>query len=360
MTNILLTKLKIIIKRWLGRCVYFCCYFKDKLYKFISSTKKRISPPLNAPNLIKTAYTRWKLILYIITIFLICYYGCGAVISSRFNNRLETPLKADLTPGQYTVSALSHVIKTQIDGAAWTPALPIIFPAAILDNLPNFQLGTKDSVHFFIKNLAGRTTDSSLQKASDLLSYPPDIWLFSQDKEDKLSPGSAKQYRKALSEMEHFINKNKNNTPTSYSDLSNILKDSILLIEQKITVLEKHIQEHNSETADFRADDIFYQTQGSVYTLHYLLSALVHDYKTQILELNQYENLTSALKFLADAAKIKPLIIKNASFTDSYAANHLAYLSYYLAQAQNKLQEINHQIFMKTLEPQPCISNETN
>ena len=360
MTNTLLAKLKVLTKRWLGRCVYICYYLKNKLQKSISSAQKRISPPLNSPNLIKSAYSRWKLIIYTFLIFLGSYYGLGALVSSHFNNRLETPFKANLTPGQYTVAALSHVIKTQIDGSAWTPALPIIFPAAILDDLPNFQLGTKDSANFFIAHLAKRTADTHLQQAADLLSYPADIWLFSQNKDDKLSPGSAKQYRKAVAEMERFINNAKNNSPAPYTDLSDILTDCIRLLEQKIAVLDNHIQEHNSEVADFRADDIFYQTQGTVYTLHYLLSALIYDYKTQILEINQYENLTGALKFLAQASKIKPLTIKNASFTDSFTANHLAYLAYYLAQTQNKLQEINYQIFMKTLEPHPCTSNENN
>ncbi len=360
MTNKLLTKLKIIVKHWLGRGVYFCYILKNKIHKSFTSAHKKISPPLNSPDLIKSIYKRWKLISYIIFIFLICYYGFGAIISSRFNNRLEIPLKANLTSGQYSVSALSHVIKTQVDSAAWTPALPIIFPAAILDNLPNFQLGVKNSANFFITHLAERTQNTHLQQAAKLLSYPEDIWLFSQNKDDKLSPGSAKQYRKALAEMEHFISKASDNTKNSYTDLSNILQDCVRLLEQKTHLLDKHIQEHSSEITDLRADDIFYQTQGTVYTLHYLLSALIYDFKTQILEVDQYENLTAALRFLAEATKIKPLIVKNASFADSYSANHLAYLAYYLSQTQNKLQEINHHILMKTAETKLCTSSENN
>lgn len=357
MTNGLSTKLKTHTKRWLGRCVYICFYIKNKIVKLFSNIKKRTSPPLNTQNLIKTAYKRWKLIFYIISIFLCCYYGFGALISSRFNNKIETPFKENLHPGQYTVSALSHVIKTQVDGAAWTPALPIIFPAAVLDNLPNFQIGVKDSARFFIKRLAKRTANKNLKQAAELLSYPADIWLFSQNKEDKLSPGSAKQYRKALAKMKNFISSAPAPDDT-YKDLLAIIKDIDTILSKKISLIDKHIQEHNSETMDLRADDIFYQTQGTAYTLHYLLSALVKDYKEQILQANQYENLTTALKFLAEAVKMQPVIVKNASFTDSYSANHLAYLAYYLTQAKNNIQEINQQILMITLEPQPCISNE--
>lgn len=357
MTNKSPTRLKIAAKRWLGRFVYFCYYAKNKFSSFI---KKRNFSTLFSSSHLKLAHQRWKLIFYIISVFLICYYGIGAIISSRFNNQLETTFKANLIPGQYTVSALSHVIKTQVDDTAWTPALPVIFPASILDNLPNFQIGVKDSANFFISNLAKRSANAHLQQAADLLSYPADIWLFSQNKEDKLSPGTAKQYRKAIAELEHFIAEKKEIKTNSTQELLDLLKDINTLLNKKLSDINKHILEHNSEMTDFKADDLFYQTEGCVYSLHYLLSALVKDYKTQILQTDQYENLTIALRFLSQAAKIKPLIIKNASFIDSYTANHLAYLAYYLSQAQNKIQEIMYQISLNMLEQQSCTLNENS
>ena len=81
-----------------------------------------------------------------------------------------------------------------MDDSPWTPA---VFPAAVLDNLPNFQLGAKDSVRYFVKRMARFYGDKNLKEAGELLDYPADIWLFSQTGEDRLAPGSAKQYRKA-------------------------------------------------------------------------------------------------------------------------------------------------------------------
>ena len=358
MTDNSTTKLKTIAKRWLGRCAYICYYTKNKIIKYIASVQKRTSPPLNAPNFIKTAHKRRRLIIYGLLLLLICYYGFGAIVSSHINNRLEIPVKGRFSSGQHTVATLSHVIKIQVDKEAWTPALPIIFPASTLDNLPNFQIGVKDSANFFIKQFANRNKNRHLEQAAELLSYPEDIWLFSQNKDDKLSPGSAKQYRKALAELEHFIDESKNLPSATEQDLLYLLQDIDKLLSKNISDINKHILEHNSEMIDFKADNIFYRTQGNIYTLHYLLTAVVKDYKKQILKAEQYQNITAALRLLNDAAKINPLIIKNASFSASYSANHLAYLAFYLSQTQNKLQKISHRISTDILELQTCTLNE--
>lgn len=338
MINRLLTKLKISTKRLLGRCVYSYIYLKNKTKKFFIAPKKRSSSSKNKSNMIVLAIEQWRISTLLLVLFIAIYYGGGAFISSNINKHLNNHSTSTVAAGKKTFSSLAYVLKSQVDNVAWTPALPIIFPAAVLDNLPNFQLGVKESTEFFIKKLAHHYKSNSLKEVGELLNYPADIWLFSQTKEEKLTPGSAKQYRKALASLKEFIEKE--DIVITDKDLTFILKNTIKLLNEQIATLNKHALEHSSELLDTNADNIFYKTQGAVYTIHHLLSALTNDCQNQILKTEQYENMTTALKFLADAEELNPLTIKNASANNSYEANHLLYLAYYLSRAQYYLSEV--------------------
>jgi len=348
MINHILTKLKIRSKRMLGKGVYAYTYLHRK-FKNNFQASHRFSK--NHAKFSLDKLERWKFLSLIFALIIFFYYGLGALVSSKIYNRLDIETNANIRKGQHTVNALAYVIKTQVDEQAWTPALPLIFPAAILDNLPNFQLGVKESANFFIKKLAKRYQDINLEKAGQLLDYDADIWLFSQNKQDKLSPGSAKQYRKALAYIGKSLKEQKNSSLLiTDENFLYILKNANKLLSKKINFLNSYVQEHSSELLDLRADDVFYNVQGMVYTLHYLLSAVSKDFQSQILAAEQYEEITSVLKFLTQAAELSPMGIKNAAPNDIYQANHLLYLAYYLTQAQSRLQKIYYESLLKSVE----------
>lgn len=354
MSNLLSTRLKKGTKRWLGRVVYSCVYSKNRAVQRFRKVRKGAYPSKKKPNFIFLILESWKAVFLVLALVLFLYYGIGIAISSKINNHLGVQYNVSSNDETRTIKALEYVLRTQIDDVAWTPALPIIFPAGILDNLPSFQLGAKDGVSYLLKHLNDIYHDKNLKEAVELLNYPPDIWLVSQTKNDKLAPGSAKQYRKSLAETKKFLNEGGANKEASLEDVLYILQSVHSLIDKEIAKLSSHIQEHSSETFDFRADDVFYHAVGVVYTLHYFLSAFAKDYQKQILDNEQYENITSLLKVLSDAENIKPIMVKNASFNDVYAANHLFYLAYYLSLAQNLVQEISYKILLKTMELKEC------
>ena len=349
MNNNLFTKLKISSRRLLGRLVYMYVYTSKKIKNTFQTSSQHSSSKKHQKFFIFNN-RRWRIMTIILALVFGVYYGLGAAISSKINNQLHIETKINTRKGQNTLSALAYVIKTQVDDQAWTPALPLIFPAAVLDNLPNFQLGVKESANFFIKKLAKRYKDANLKEAGELLDYSPDIWLFSQNKEDKLSPGSAKQYRKALALIENALKAHPVYLEPTTKDFIYLLKSTDTLLSKKISALNRHIQEHFSETLDFRADDLFYSTQGTAYTLHYLISAIAKDYQTEILAVEQYEEITSVLKYLEEATELSPVSVKNAAPNDVYASNHLIYLAYYLSQAQNHLQKIYYKTRLKVAE----------
>ena len=349
--NHYLTKLKVGVKRWWGYSVYYIVCAKNKTKNIIAEAKEFKSSKKKF-KIFSSLLSRRRPLIYVMIAFLGIYYGLGALISSEINNKLEDHQHESSSASSYAVKALADVLKVQVDDNAWTPALPIIFPAALLDNQPNFQLGAKEGVTFFINKLAHRFKDDDLMSAAELLEYPSDIWLFSSTKDDSLAPGSAKQYRKALAHIRKFLKKNAV-LPANRENLLYILKSSDAFISQKIDILHKHIREHSSEVLDFSADDIFYKTIGSAYTLYYFLAAVTKDYQSQILEVEQYENMTTVLKYLAETAEMSPLVVKNASPNDAFEANHLMYLGYYLSVIQSKLQQVYYQVLLFSERPLP-------
>jgi hypothetical protein len=344
MTNRLQTQTEAFIKAGWEKVTAFYQQTKEKAPRYFhiaTSPRSKRKYKKRLFNFVTLVSDRWKMFGLIIGGILVFYYGLGAAVSSKINNKLDVPVQQTETSPRHTTATLLYILKAQMDDQAWTPALPLIFPAAVLDNLPNFQIGSKNTVAYFTKKLSRMQADPALKEATTLLNYPPDIWLFSQTAEDKFSPGSAKQYRKAMARI--AASDTHKSTPSA-EELPALLDTVINLLEQKISLLNKQIQEHSTDIFDYRADDVFYQTTGTAYALHYMLTALEKDYQSQIVQTEQYENLTSAQKFLEKAVKLDPLFIKNAQPTDVYAANHLLYLAYYLSEAENRLLHIRQNI----------------
>ena len=189
MMQAILTKLKITAKRLLGKCVYAYVYLKNSILELRRTSNAAIPPSRKKHknslfNFIVLFVERWRFFTIALFGFIAVYYGLGAAVSSKINNALDAPLAINASSPRYMAAALLHVLKTQVDDSPWTPALPAVFPAAVLDNLPNFQLGAKDSVRYFVKRMARFYGDKNLKEAGELLDYPADIWLFSQTGED--------------------------------------------------------------------------------------------------------------------------------------------------------------------------------
>lgn len=352
MPKLALTKLKITAKRLLGKCVYACVYTKASLIKLKSlaktQTKSSRKHKNNVFNLIALCAERWRGLTAVLLGFFLLYYGIGAAISSKIDKNLSLPLSS--SAAGYTPAATALVLKMQVDENPWTPALPLIFPVAVTDNLQNFQLGAKNTVKYFINKISKLTSDKNLAQADELLNYPPDIWLFSKTKKNEIAPGSAKQYRKALAKINAYAAA-PHQLSASADALLFFIKAADDALEHHIAKLDKHAREHNSDIIDFKADDIFYKTQGSIYALYYILQALSRDYQQIIVQQNQYENITSALKLLEEALVLNPISVKNAPLQDLYAANHLLYLAYFLSAAQNRLKSVAAGIQSSPAEP---------
>lgn len=75
----------------------------------------------------------------------------GAAVSSKINNALDAPLAINASSPRYTAAALLHVLKTQVDDSPWTPALPAVFPAAVLGQPAQFSAWSQRQRQIFRK-----------------------------------------------------------------------------------------------------------------------------------------------------------------------------------------------------------------
>ena len=283
--------------------------------------------------------------------FIILYYPVGAILTNNINRNLD--IKIDkISPNQsMAIDMVSHLINEEVNEKIWTPNLPFFFPAAILDNMPNYQLGILNSLSKFTSALEKsnhkKTKDEEktnrLYRATVLLRYPGTIWMFDSHNKIKPVPSASSQYRKArrlLKKYNHSLITGDETFTKSPQNLAFILQKSNLNLKQSEMQITSSIRENSKDWFDFKADDIFYYNQGKLYAYYLLFRALGDDYKKIIVDNNQYQNWITLIKALEDAVLVQPSIVSNGNLSGSVTPNHLAYLNAYILKAQNILAQM--------------------
>lgn len=291
------------------------------------------------------AYMRrsWRSLAVVVPLFLVLYYTLGGYVTNTINKDTSFEIKST-SSGLNFVDAGACLIKREVDDNMWTPNLPFIFPGYVLDNMPSFQTGILHAVKTSVKSLLSVYATDDIQQAMKLLKYPPNVWILSKGENLALAPSSGAQYRKARKNMLSF---NKN-TDFVASDGKKIVISFLTNMEKdlnKISAnLENQVREYSSDYVDFKADEMFYLSQGKIYGYDVLLKALTRDFKYLIVETKQYEKLTSLFKTLEDAVAVDPLIVRNGKVESVMAPNHLIILNYYVIKANYILSQIKENI----------------
>ena len=331
---------------------------RHKLITLLAILKTNFSKYLNLCKIYLQEHTcnlseiSFNFIIICIIIFFILYYPLGALLTEKIDRTPDVEISVDAPNQSHALNAISYLINQQVNDKIWTPNLPFFFPAAILDNMPNYQLGILDSLSKFTaayekcldKNLPNKENISPLYKAAVLLRYPGTIWMFSPNNKIKPVPSAVSQYRKArrhLIKYNEIIAKNNLTLDKTASDLAIITKKVNLSLAQSNNQLKAQIRENSSNWVDLKADDIFYYNQGKAYAYAILLKALGQDYKDIIVKQNQYQNWISLTKALEKACNIQPSVIRNGELSSMTAPNHLAYLNNYILRARFAIEKIN-------------------
>lgn len=325
---------------------------RDKLWELWKNLKfpRRLRVLLRPWPRIRRLINTWpKLILAFVLAFIFLYYPLGALISED----IDTNTDYEITKPDHrsaTIDTMAFLIKREVYAKSWTPALPFIFPAYMLDNMPAFQLGIMEPISHTAKAIAAKMNKdiaedgkSPLHNAAELLQYPGTIWMFSPGNKLIPVPSSNSQYRRARKQLQNYNNMLANGQAifeTSTPNLAYILKAAKSDLQKTNNQLESHIRENSFSWFDTKADDVFYYQQGKLYAYFLLLKALSFDFKDVILQNNIYQPWTSMLKSLENAAHLSPAVIRNGELDSSWAPNHLAALGFYSRKAVITIQNI--------------------
>ena len=275
----------------------------------------------------------WKPLVIGIPSFLLCYYVIGSFVSENISTKPLIQSQKEQYEKPRTLEVMQLLLKREVDEHIWTPNLPLIFPAYVLDNMPQFQIGIVNAIKDSTKTLKNFAVSDeqkqSLTRATKLLSYPPNIWLLSQKSSFSIAPSSNSQYRKARKELEKSID-----LSIAPENLQKILKNMADNIKKATAKNEAYVREFSSGYIDFHADDLFYRNKGYAFALWQITEALAIDFKPIIISADVYADWTLMVANLQKAAELTPDIVRNAEPSSSFAPNHLLIQNYYLSSAR--------------------------
>lgn len=343
--HILLAKEKLIYFVIEAKNLNYKNLYKKMKRKIKAFSLKKFKIPQKYRKATKWISDSWKFLLSVITSFLAFYYIIGSFIVNNIDTQTiyKTPKE---NPAKFeTTKAMAFLINREIDDKMWTPNLPLLFPAYVLDNMPNFQTGIIQGVKIISSSIAKFTINNeeqnkSLSKAYEYLNYPPNIWLLSKKSAFRIAPSSNNQYRKARRELMKY---NETDAFLPYEkDLANLIKDVSSDLRKKINKEDKHIAENTNKLIDNVADEIFYKNKGYAFALWQLFETLGNDFKEVILEKQVYPEWTYVVSSLRKVAEYEPLIIRNAKLSSISSPNHLVVQAYYLERAVSSLEKIQN------------------
>jgi len=307
-----------------------------KVWKNFAPEIRKIRPLKSVKKLLRKFSGSWKIVIGCLGSFMFFYYFLGAALTENIDAVTMYKLPPQKTDKSEMVNAMSFLLNREIDEKMWTPNLPAVFPASILDNMPNFQVGIIKAIcdnvsrmRKFMPVTLSQATD--LKTALELLRYPPNVWLMSRKGTFGLAPSSNAQYRKARKELQKF--NHDGNFAATQQNFTVYLEKLSGSLQKLIQKNEEHIQEHSSDVFDFESDNRFYFSLGYAFSVKQIAEAASLDFKEIILQNDVYTEWTYLLSSLQKIVNFNPYIVRNAELDSQTAPNHLIVQNYFLQRA---------------------------
>lgn len=297
----------------------------------------------------------WRLILGLVILVLALYYPVGMILTHRINDDVDFQIPApfDVQGGSRAVSMAAALIDREVTKTEWVANKPFIFPAAALDNMPNFQMGLIYALSRFgieMTDVLGRTRGSSqvdpdLDKASGLLKYDGTIWVWEPSTSLMPTASAERQYvaaEKALVRYNTRLAEGK----AVYDRRADNLIEFLARVEADLgsasAALDDRTMTSSAGWFDLMADDIFYATKGRLYGYYMLLREIGVDFQQVLTEKNVDNVWTQMLGSMRTAAAMDPLIVANGANDGLVVPSHLAAQGFYLLRARTRLKEVEN------------------
>ena len=278
------------------------------------------------------------------------YYVLGSVFTHKINDELNFKVTKPDNGKSTTVEVVAALIDREVNKTAWSPNTQPFEPAALLrfgGNMVNFQSGlirALSTTVYEMENRLARTrgassADADMALARQGLSRSPETWIL-----DPLPTSSADhEYRKAREALLRYNDRlaaGQAVFEVRADNLQGVLDHIALDLGGLSDALDNQVVAGRSVFIDRRADKLFYYSKGEAYGYFIVLRALREDYNSVLVQRGVDKLYTEMLTELAEAAKMHPPIVQNASPDALLIPNHLTTEGFYLLRARAKLREI--------------------
>jgi hypothetical protein len=295
-------------------------------------------------------------IVLLVLLVLVVFCVVVMVVNSRKPQYLGLDGLGNKVKGAHFAKVNEMLVKDMADN--WLPN-DIFWPTALLDNMPNFQLGVLEVVRYNVRVLRDnlsrmRTTDRldpSAEAAFTNLSNDPFKWWF---------PSAESKWKLALTQLEAYDGNLASGKSHFYARADNLIE----LLNQYLSLMggvntrlinaprdlktTLGIEEQKDKTSPApsvdidipwtQIDDNFYYAQGVAYALHESFRAIRVDFKEVLTDKNSLTLVDKILEILG-RCNFEPLIVFNGD-PDSIFANHSLNLSGIFNDARQKMNSL--------------------
>jgi hypothetical protein len=295
-----------------------------------------------------------KIAVPILLGLLVVYYVGGMIWLHRIDDDPNFGLGSSAPEGgSRSVAVAADLIDREINTHRWVANDPWFMPGALLDNMPNYQMGIIAALSRFAVELGdqlARTRGSSqidpdLDAASGLLKYPGTIWLVDPQTWFKPTASSESQYRRAMRALRDYnarLAQGKAVFETRADNLQATLERIAADMGSSSAAIDRYVTENAGFWPDFGADDLFYANKGRLYAYYLLLRELEVDFANVIRERDLGAVWTQMLGSFRAAATLQPWFVVNGDPASQMLPSHLAAQGFYLLRARTQLREITN------------------
>ncbi len=288
-----------------------------------------------------------------ILFLLIVYYPVGALWIHEIDDDPSFG-PGDVAPNASRAIAMAAaLIDREVNQNEWPANDPWFLPGAVLDNMPNYQVGIITALRRFAQEMTDQVSrvrgltaaDPNLDAARSSLNYRPDIWVvdFSQSAVGVTS-SSERMYRTARDRLLSY-NRRLAAGQAVFERRADNLQFTLDRIAKDLgsvsALLEQQVQIGSAQVVDFNADNVFYETKGELYAYSLILRELGADFES----VSRERNLTTAWKQMIDslamAAQLQPWVVVNGAPDSAIFPSHLSGQGLFLLRARTQLGEIS-------------------
>jgi hypothetical protein len=185
--------------------------------------------------------------------------------------------------------------------------------------------------------------DPDLQTASNLLHYPPDVWVWNPSVSLWPTASSESQYRQAARALRQY-NRRLALGQATFDRGGASLQAALDDIAADLGTQAAAIQDHVAKTAGFplesRTDDVFYTAKGRMYGYYVVLNGLRTDFAPLIARRNLAAPWAAMMDSLRAGIALEPMIVLDGAPDSDFFACTLCGEGLYVSRAQAQLREI--------------------